>query len=159
MARYHNQRETVKVGQRIRNFRVDALLSIDDIAHKTGFSKSTISKIENGSNADLSHIIEIAKAIGVQPKNFFDIDFVLKSRYSLPRNREQQKHLTVRIAKFIDSGFFREAKFVREILLQLKEEFNIKANGVVVSVTLRRFVENGKLKVKKVGRQNQYYSK
>ena len=124
MARYHNQKETIKIGNQIRKLRKDALLSIDDISDMTGFAKSTISAIENGSETDTSHLIEIAKAIGIHPQKIFDISINIKPRFKLSQKRKEQNHLTHRITTlFEETDFFDNPKFVKEIIQKLSEEY------------------------------------
>ena len=160
MARYHNQKETIKIGNQIRKLRKDALLSIDDISDMTGFAKSTISAIENGSETDTSHLIEIAKAIGIHPQKIFDISINIKPRFKLSQKRKEQNHLTHRITTlFEETDFFDNPKFVKEIIQKLSEEYSIKPNPTETSVAMRRLVQENKVQYHKSGRQNQYFRK
>ena len=160
MARYHNQKETIKIGDQIRKLRNDALFSIDDISDMTGFAKSTISAIENGSETDTSHLIEIAKAIGVHPRKLFDVSIDIKPRFKLSQKRKEQNHLTHRIATlFEETDFFDNPKFVKEIIQKLSEEYSINLNPTETSVAMRRLVQERKVHYHKSGRQNQYFKK
>lgn len=160
MSRYHNQHETIKVGNQIKKLRNSALLSIDDISDMTGFAKSTISGIENGKETDTSHLIEIAKAIGVHPRKIFDISFDIKPRFKLSQKRKEQNHLTHRITTlFEETDFFDNPKFVKEIIQKLSDEYAIKPKPTETSVAMRRLVQERKVQYYKSGRQNQYFKK
>ena len=159
MPRYHNKKETKRIGERIRLFRKKNGWNIEDIASMTGFSRTTLTAVENGSNTDISHLIEIAKALGVHPKDIFDISFEIKPRFKLPGKRRDRQNLTSRINHLIsENDFFGEPRFVSDVISVLKEHFEFKANPTHVSVVLVRFVKEGLLKSQKKGRKNIYIS-
>lgn len=64
------------LGNRIKELRLISEFSIEDIASMTGFARQTITSVENGGSTDSSHLIEIAKAIGVHPKELFNFDLL-----------------------------------------------------------------------------------
>lgn len=157
MANYHNKKETKKIGLHIRALREGKELSVEDVASMSGFSWKTIRDVENGSNADTSHLIEIARAIGVHPRELFDVPMDIKARFKLSPKRIASNRLTYRITKLAtESAFFDRPKFVREVVDFLKSEYNIEAEVTHASVTLQRLAKNGVLKYVKVGRQNHY---
>jgi transcriptional regulator with XRE-family HTH domain len=159
VATYHNKKETKRVGERINYLRKKHGWNIEDLAAMTGFSRTTLTSVENGSETDTSHLIEIAKAIGVHPKDIFDIQFELRSRYRLPGKRKDRNKLTHRINQLIfEIKFFEEARVVSDVVKSLKEHFKVKANPIQVSVVLVRFVKEGILKSVKNGRKNYYTS-
>lgn len=123
----------------------------------SGFDKSTITSIENGTNTDISHIIEIAKAIGVQPREIFNIEFILKPRHKLSPDQANKLRLTKRISKLLtDKFFFKTPRFVKDVILEIKNDTDLTIDSTHVSVTLKRFSQDGKLKYIKVGRNNLY---
>ncbi len=135
-------------------------LTIEDVSSMTGFTRNTLKSIENGQNTDTSHLIEIAKAIGVHPKDFFDIQFEIKPRYNLSPQRLSRNQLTTKITKLVEeTDFFDAPKLVGDLLEYLEEEKGIKANSIHASVVLKRLVEKEVLEFKKEGRQNKYYKK
>lgn len=157
MAKFYNRKETKKIGSRIRELREAKELSIEDVSSLTGFARNTLNAIENGSNTDTTHLIEIAKAIGVHPMELFNVEIEIKSRYKLSPQRLARNLLTLRINKLgSETNFFDTPKFVSEVIQHLFEEFKIKADSIHTSVVLKRMVADGKLKFTKVGRQNQY---
>lgn len=131
--------------------------NIEDIAALTGFARQTIKSIENGGNTDISHIIEIAKALEVHPKELFNFSIDLKPRYKLSPNRINSNLLTLRINKLCqESDFFKTPKLVSEVCAYLFSEFKIKKDSTKVSVVLKRLVKEGKLQYSKSGRKNSY---
>lgn len=157
MINYHNKKETKKIGLRIQSLRLSKELSIEDIASMTGFDRKTIQSVEDGNNAYTSHLIEIAKALGVHPKEIFDVPMDIKPRYKLPPKRLANNKLTSRIIKLVsETDFFDTPRFVRDVILQLKEEYNIGADIKNTALVLKRLSENGVLRYVKEGRQNRY---
>lgn len=145
------------MGAHIRSIRESTEFTVEDIAAMTGFDRNTITAIEKGSNTDLTHLIEIAKALGVAPMQLLNIPFDIKPRYKLPPNRVAAQRLTARLSKLAGStGFFDSPRFVRDVVAYLREEYGIEANPTHVSVILKRLVASGILKYKKVGRDNNY---
>lgn len=157
MANYHNKKDTRKIGLRIQSLRLSKKLTIEDVASMTGFDRKTIKAIESGNNADTSHLIEIGKAIGVHPKELFDVPMDLKPRFKLPPKRLEKNNLTTIITQLVlESNFFDKPKFVKDVLLHLYEELNINAESVHVSVVLKRLSDANLLKFVKHGRFNSY---
>ncbi|HEU5054501.1 MAG TPA: helix-turn-helix transcriptional regulator [Hanamia sp.] len=160
MPKYKNIQETIRVGENIRTHREKAGFTQDDLASMTGFAKSTIASIEAGANTDISHLIEIAKAIGVHPKEVFNIPFEIAPRYKLSPNRIDRVLVTKKIRDIInESSFFYKPKLVREVVNYLYDETGLKVNPTHISVVLKRFSQEGKLKYKKEGRNNLYMVK
>lgn len=123
----------------------------------TGFARNTITAVEVGANADSSHLIEIAKAIGVHPMEIFNVPFEIKPRYKLSPKRLAKNLLTLRISKLVsETQFFDKPKFVGDVINHLADEFEIQATSTHASVVLKRLAKEGKLKYTKVGRQNNY---
>ena len=144
----------------IRKLRMEAGFSIDDISDMTGFGKSRISIIENGGETRTSHLVEIAKAIGVHPSEILNIPFDIRPKYKLSPKRRERDMLTFRINKLHDeTDFFDASVFTKDVVQSLKAEYKIKASSSAVSQVLKRLVSEGKLKYSKVGRQNCYSRK
>lgn len=54
------------LGRRVRNARLDANLTQEKLAERTGIDRSTIQRIELGQNdARISHLLRIAQAVGM----------------------------------------------------------------------------------------------
>ena len=157
MRHYHNKKETKKIGNRINFLRKENKFSIEDVAEMTGFTRALIIGVENGKNTDTSHLIEIAKAIGVHPMEIFNVDFEIKPRYKLSPKRQQREFLTQKIKfLFSETDFFNTPKFVSEVASKINEDFGVNPSSTVVSVILKRLVSANKLSFKKVGRNNAY---
>jgi transcriptional regulator with XRE-family HTH domain len=158
--RYHNKKETSKIGAKIRDLRNKAGFSLDDVADMTGFTQSLLSAVENGSETGISHLIEIAKAIGVHPKEVLDLPMEIKPRFPLSPKRKERNRLTFRITELCnDTDFFETPRFVRDIVEQLRDDSKGKISSASVAVIMKRLNEAGKLKYNTVGRQKQYYKK
>jgi transcriptional regulator with XRE-family HTH domain len=156
---YHNKKFTTKIGFRLKEEREAKKLDIEDIAEMTGFSANTVRAIENGRECNISYLVEIAFAIGVHPKEIFDVDFIIKPRYKLSAKRKEKTRLTSRINELLHSNFFSTPKFVKDVLHVLVNEYKTKTTASSISVILLRLVEQGYLAKKKQGRQNLYYTK
>ena len=159
MVKYQNKEETKKLGRQIRKLRIEKGFSIEDIAAMTGFARTTISSIENGSNTDTSHLIEIAKAIGVHPTELFKIPFEIKPRNKLSPNKTNRISLTSKIKILLQADFFGTPKLVNDVVEFLLSETNLPINSTHVSVILKRLCDDGKLKYIKKGRKNLYSKK
>jgi transcriptional regulator with XRE-family HTH domain len=158
--RFRNTKATSEIGAKIRDIRNKAGFSLDDVSDMTGFTQSLLSAIENGAETGISHLIEIAKAIGVHPKDLLDIPVEVKPRFALSPKRKERNRLTYTITMLCDeSDFFDTARFTRDVVEHLNIESNIKANAVSVAVVLKRLAEIGKLKFVTKGRQRQYFRK
>ena len=160
MEQYHNKKEVNKIGANIRKLRKKAGLSLDDVAQMTGFAQSHLSAIEKGSDTGTSHLIEIAKAIGVPPMELFNVPFTLKPRFPLSPNRDNRSQLTHRLTVLVDeTNFFNTPRFVRDVVAQFKEQYKVQVLSSIVSGTLNRLVNSGKLNYSIVGRQRRYFKK
>jgi transcriptional regulator with XRE-family HTH domain len=158
VARYHNKKETKKVGERIQVLRKMYGWSVEDICAMTGFSRSTIYAIENGSDTDTSHIIEIGKAIGVHPQELFSVHFDIKPRFKLTGKRKDRINLTQKINNLVtETDFFESSRFVGEVKEMLNESYKIKADSIQISVVLLRLVKDKRLRISKSGRKNLYF--
>ncbi len=154
MARYKNDKLLKLIGERIRNQRISEELEIEDVAEMTGFTYNTIVNIENGSETYLSYLVEVCLAIGVHPKDIFDIKVKIRSRYELSPSRKEKSRLTSRIRVLISGGYFKTPKTTSEVVKKLKEEYNLEAISKDVSSILGRL-----LKSSKKGSRNIYYNK
>ena len=159
MANYHNYTVTKEIGSRIKNLRETHELEIEDISEMTGFAYQTIQAIENGRESSTTYLIEIAVAIGVHPEQLFiDLPLKIKSRFKLSAKRKEKTRLTSRINQLLESNYFETSKFVKDVFTTLKEDYKIKTTSSSISVILLRLKKEKRLKIKKIGRQNQYIS-
>ncbi|WP_276484749.1 helix-turn-helix domain-containing protein [Paraflavitalea pollutisoli] len=157
MKKFHNEKETKKVGAKIEQLRRAAGYNIADISDMTGFSYQALSRIEKGAETTVSYIIEIAKAIGVAPKDLFDVKFDKQPRYKLsPQRKEKLKPTQLLEELFESSDFFITPRFVRDVTAYFKEANNIELTSGSVSLALSRMVKKGLLKYNLVGRQKQF---
>jgi len=62
-----------KFGANLKKIRTEKTLSLRELAARCDLDDSNISKIENGKvNIQLSTIFELAKGLGVEPKELLD---------------------------------------------------------------------------------------
>ena len=69
------QKETFlkKLGNRIKEIRKEKGLSQTELAHKCGKDSQSLERVENGkTNASAYYLFEVAKALKVSTKDFFD---------------------------------------------------------------------------------------
>jgi len=67
----------IQLGNRVKELRVEAGLSQQQLSDKTTIVREQISKIENGQcNCTLDTIEKLAGALKVNPKEFFDLPFI-----------------------------------------------------------------------------------
>lgn len=58
-----------QIGLRIRDARLYADLTQEKLAHQTGIDRSTIQRIEAGGEIKISHLLAIARTLGVQARD------------------------------------------------------------------------------------------
>jgi transcriptional regulator with XRE-family HTH domain len=156
VAIYRNTAVTKAIGKKIKELREARGLEVEDISEMSGFTSNNIRAIEEGKESRISTLVEIAFAIGVQPHEITNVTFKIKPRFKLSAKRKERTQLTQRINQLVISNYFKEPKYAKNVLLSLTENYKIKTTSSSISAILLRRVEEGKLKVKKVGRQNQY---
>lgn len=58
------------LGRRVRDARVDADLTQEELAHRAEIDRSTIQRIEGGQNdAKFSHLLRVAQVLGVSARD------------------------------------------------------------------------------------------
>ncbi len=73
----------IHVGESLRRLRARMGLRVEDIAHRAGFTKGFLSKIENGkSSPPIATLMRLADALGVDPAALFQADTNGNSRDS-----------------------------------------------------------------------------
>ncbi|MFW0739765.1 helix-turn-helix domain-containing protein [Flavobacterium sp. T12S277] len=157
MARYTNENTLKALGERIKAYRIQSELEIEDLATMTGFTYNTISNIENGSETYLSYFIEICFSLGIHPKEILDIEMEIKSKNVLPPDRQEKSRLTKRIKSYINSGYFKEPRLARQVTEKLTGDHKLDFESKNVSVILNRLVKNDTLKIIKKGNRNLYF--
>ena len=73
MPKTNNQEIQTRFGDNLRRIRESKGYSLNDLAIRCEIDKSNIGKIENGKfNLQLTKIFELAKGLGIEPKNLLD---------------------------------------------------------------------------------------
>lgn len=71
-----NNKMNVRFGEHLQSVRQSKGLSLRDMAELCGLDNSNISKIEHGKfDIQLSTITELAKGLGVHPRELLNYDF------------------------------------------------------------------------------------
>ncbi len=158
MGIHRNILVTQAIGKKIKELRESYGLEIEDISEMTGFTPNNIRAIEQGKESRVSTLAEIAFAIGVQPSEIMNVIFKIKPRFKLSSKRKEKTKLTQRINHMVNTNYFDEPKYVKNVLDSLVDDFRIETTSSSISAILLRRVNEGKLRIKKIGRQNQYLS-
>ena len=122
MSIHRNTTVTVAFGKKIKELRKTHGLEIEDISELTGFTPANIRAVERGKESRISTLAEIAFAIGVQPHEIFNVTFKIKTRFKLSAKRKEKTRLTKRINQLIKSNYFKDPKFVKDVLSLLMKD-------------------------------------
>jgi transcriptional regulator with XRE-family HTH domain len=80
----------IKIAQKIKAFRVERNLTLDDLGKKTGFTKGYLSKLENSKKVPpIATLSRITKALNVEIADFFDRE-INHPRHSIVRKGERK---------------------------------------------------------------------
>ncbi|MTD67703.1 helix-turn-helix domain-containing protein [Flavobacterium sp. LC2016-13] len=80
MEKEQNSKFLILFGKQLHKFRTDKKLSYRKLAQMCNVDHSQISKTEKGQKSiQLKTIFDLATALNVHPKDFFDFDFELKN--------------------------------------------------------------------------------
>ena len=72
---YRNNEIIIKLGQRIREIRLQKGLAQEELANLCNLELSQINRVELGKiNTSVSHLFLIAQTLGVKPKDLLDFD-------------------------------------------------------------------------------------
>jgi len=64
-------------------------ITLEDIQDRTGFSYSQVYRVLRGkNNTSISHLIEICRALEIQPKSIFDFEIEIPKYPPLRRDRK-----------------------------------------------------------------------
>ncbi|GHC66141.1 helix-turn-helix domain-containing protein [Ulvibacter litoralis] len=147
------------IGKRIQKHRLEIGLQPEDIAEMTGLTAPTIRNIENGKETYFSNFIAVCLAINIHPKEVLDISISIKPLFELSLPRKEKTRLTPRIDSFLETDFFNIERTANDVVEELAAIYKIQTKTSVVSVILKRKVEESALKIRKKGRLNFYKKK
>lgn len=156
MPKFKNEEFLKEVGKRLKAFRLQQSLEIEDVSEMTGFTYNTIKNVEDGNEMTLSYFVEICKAIQISPKQLLDFDIDPATRFELTPTRKEKSRLTARIKAFVEHEYFIEERTAQDIVQELKEEYGVQTTTAAVSVILNRLVDDGVLEAKKETRVHLY---
>lgn len=148
MAKYVDTKTLKKLGERLRNERLNKRWLIKDLVDKTGFAYETIENIESGGETSLSYFIEICKSLEIAPKDIFDFPIVLKPRFE--HTPDLRKRISYGVEELIKGGYFNTHRTSFEVVVKLKASYGIETDTSTISTILRRRVNSEVLESNKL---------
>lgn len=130
-ANVDKERESMNIGSRIRYIRQEQKRTQEEIAKSCGFTKSLLSKIENGqSNPPVSTLIKIAASLGVRVSDLLEEQSAQTTVYnSVKQYEDQEKWVeTNKGYSFFAFAGERRDKLIQPYLITAKKG-NVKQHG------------------------------
>jgi transcriptional regulator with XRE-family HTH domain len=122
-----------------------------DLSVVSRINESHISKIENGrTGPNLQTIRAFGIALGKKPQELleFEFDLRLNTNFALKGRKVKGPRTTSFVKKLVADGFFKRPKYVADVILQTKKDFNVTLLSDDTSGALLRLVEDGILKTR-----------
>ncbi|MGV8815354.1 MAG: helix-turn-helix domain-containing protein [Gelidibacter sp.] len=108
------------LGSKLKSYRLEKYLSIEDVIYMTEISKSSILKIEKGEAKNIDLYVEYAKAVQYSLETLIDFKIPLKPKKELPKERKEATKLTAKIREHIlNANFLKVGKTVADIKTEL----------------------------------------
>jgi len=168
-----------EIGVRLSRIRKEALLTLDALSSISQISKSTLSRIENGSTSfEYSHIKVLADVFGMTELDFQNpkseipnftqskssiLKFIKKKNLQISSSEIYRKKTRTSffVDKMIESDFLKgKEKTMKEIVEYCNNEFGVSLVGSDISNILKRKKKAGLIViVKKEDYNGFYYSK
>jgi transcriptional regulator with XRE-family HTH domain len=153
-----------KIGNKLKQKRIELNFSVNDIAFMTEMTENTVLSIEKGITTNIDYYVEYSKAVQYPLETLIDFKIKLVPRKSLPEDRKAKANLTGKIRKcIVQSNFLTTGKTVAEIKAELIKFKLIDASEVSsteIAGVMRNFVIDDIIKIEhKVGRKNLYINK
>ncbi|WP_026979100.1 transcriptional regulator [Flavobacterium tegetincola] len=157
MNKYKNNVALKAIGIAFKERREFFNLDIEDIVEMTGFTYKKIYDFENGEETSISYFIELSLAVNTHPKDLLNIPLRSEPRFKLSETRKEKSRLTSRIMTYFSNDYFQIPRKTNDIVLKLREDFNVTVESKNVSAILGRLAKNNILKIKKDGARNLYH--
>ncbi len=154
-----NRKFEEAVGQNVKEFRLQRGWSQDYLASVIGTDKKQIQRVERGLySPNLSTLTAIAKALGRQPSELFNVDFEVEVDPILPSpKRSTTKIWITRLIE--ETDFLDSYREVREIVAECKREYHVVLKSSAVSGVMRELVKQKSLVNKKARIKGRYLYK
>ena len=150
-----------KLGETLRKIRLQKGYSIPDIIYLTGFSKSTVMKVESGEAKTIDSYINYAASVEYQFATFNDFNIKIASVTDLPPRMLESVRLTSKLRQsIIESNFLSDGRTVakiREELAKLKQINLAEVSSTDIAGVMRNLANDNVVKVgDQDGRKNKY---
>jgi len=149
----------VKLGLKLKEFRLEKGFSVKDIIDMTSISKSSILKIEKGEAKNIDNYVEYAKAVEYPLETLVDFKIKLEPLNQLSTERKETTKLTAKIRKHIvNTAFLVDGKTIAEIrdeLIRIKQ-IDIKIKSADIAGVMRNLADDDVIKKEKLGKKNLY---
>lgn len=161
MERYKNKKLLKQFGDRLKEFRIAANLSLAQIHAATGISKTQILRTESGTlNTTLSHISLYADLYGMGVHGLLDFNDPVPDEAVLRQNikkflkaqggidpgiffKHDEGATNVIITKLLKTNFLNVPRFTREIANFCNEKYKISFSTTVLSRVLDKLQKKG----------------
>lgn len=160
----NNKEILTNVGQRLKDFRGKICISLIALYEITGISNATLSRIERGFNHNSKNIEILSQAFGVSELEFRNSKINIPPRRKLVNSlkayvkRENRnvnvdvllegKHTSHFLDLYIEDGFLKEFKTIKQICLGINDEYDIKLVGPDLSNLLKYRIKIGTIETR-----------
>ncbi|OXB10189.1 hypothetical protein B0A81_04040 [Flavobacterium plurextorum] len=149
----------MKLGLKLKEFRLEKGFSVKDIIDMTNISKSSILKIEKGEAKNIDNYVEYAKAVEYPLETLVDFKIKLEPLNQLSTERQEATKLTAKIRKHIvNTAFLINGKKIAEIRDELIRinQIDIKVKSADIAGVMRNLADDDVIKKEKLGNKNLY---
>lgn len=157
MTRPSTRKVLDKVGARLKKEREKRNWGIPQIQALSDLDYSTIKNFEEGSDSQLSTFVEYCFALGVHPKEIWDMKMKITPRVPPSNDVDTKKfRYTAGVRQLIEDGFFSSWKSTNQVQNFLEEKYNVTLKSNNISSVLGSLVKGESLKVERDGKRYLY---
>ncbi|MTG98543.1 helix-turn-helix domain-containing protein [Myroides sp. BIT-d1] len=149
------------IGKKLRSKRDSLNLTKENIVDLTGVSKSSISKVENGTAKDIDFYVKYAKAVDYALSELMDVSLNSVTIYKLKADLKQKVNLTAKVRKLVVSKYFADYRTVAEIKEKMQSDklIDVSVTSGAISNVLNNLRKEGIVISISNGRKNLYKRK
>ncbi|MVX36213.1 helix-turn-helix domain-containing protein [Myroides sp. LoEW2-1] len=149
------------IGKKLRSKRDSLNLTKENIVDLTGVSKSSISKVENGTAKDIDFYVKYAKAVDYALSELMDVSLNSVTIYKLKADLKQKVNLTAKVRKLVVSKYFADYRTVAEIKEKMQSDklIDVSVTSGAISNVLNNLRKEGIVVSISNGRKNLYKRK
>lgn len=158
MIRPSTRKVLQKVGAKLKEERENRNWGIPQIQALSDLDYSTIKNFEDGSDSQLSTFVEYCFALGIHPKEMWDIQIMKITPKIPPSNDVDTKKFryTAGVRQLIEDGFFASWRSTKEVQNFLEEKYNVTLKSNNIASVLGSLVKGELLNVEKSGNRYLY---